>query len=104
MRGATGESIKAKGLGASRKAGWRQIAVTLTDQLSKRVNRLLSNVMRDCPAHGKNERKGWPNRDALCGSGGVWQFCRPFLPPRSVRKIDRSVLGSPEVVRAVRPI
>jgi hypothetical protein len=34
----------------------------------------------------------------------VWgQYSEDALA-RSVRKIDRSVLGSPEVVRAVRPI
>jgi len=66
-----------------------EISVTLIDQLSKRVNRLLSNVTRlDCRAHGKNERKGWPKPDALCGSGGVWQFCRPFLPPRQTFESD----------------
>jgi hypothetical protein len=67
----------------------RPSSIPTIDQLSKRVDCLLSNVTRlDCCAHGKNERKGWPKPDALCGSGGVWQFCRPFLPPRQTFESD----------------
>src|ERR1700688_2934156 len=62
---------------------WRNISVTFIDQLSKRVNRLLSNVTRlDCRAHGKNERKGWPKSDAFCASGGVHpSFAVPSFHP-----------------------
>jgi hypothetical protein len=74
--------MKAVELRAAQWDGCCNIPVTLIDQLSKLVNRLLSNVTRlDCRAHGKNEVKAGPNRMPSVVVKGCGSFAVPSFHP-----------------------